>query len=179
MTQARGRHCQLLNRDDPRSASGQGISTRAESRLPGRGLHSLPSRNKISRMTRTRLNPPLGKYPQPLLYGHVGRLPRRATTRIIVRMSIMFFLPPIESCSQQDDTRSTVLCGQSIERCTGGKKCLYAWTETLTPFGFLVQKCRGKKFGEIRVRTRPQRKCTPFRIGLSCRTQYATWQRCF
>jgi hypothetical protein len=51
--------------------------------------YSRPVRTKMIKIKSTRPNPPLGKYPQFALCGHVGNAPTRSKIRITMSMVLI------------------------------------------------------------------------------------------
>jgi hypothetical protein len=50
------------------------------------GNYNRPVSARMSTMRRMSPNPPLGKYPHPLLYPQVGSAPMSSNTRMMIRM---------------------------------------------------------------------------------------------
>jgi len=57
---------------------------------------SRPDKASNNRITKSNVSPPLGKYPQPRLYGHDGKAPRANNNRTMMSTVIMAF-PPFAS----------------------------------------------------------------------------------
>ena len=74
--------------------------------------YTTPSTMRISTTTRTSPRPPLGPYPQPVLYPHIGIEPSIAKMRTIKRTSLIIGLPVPHELS----TVTNQICKRSTDR---------------------------------------------------------------